>query len=77
MSVAKIIEISSRSTKSFEDAVLQGIDRVNNSVDQVSGVWIKDHKAVIKNGQIAEYQVMMKVTFVVMASQQAAKAKKK
>lgn len=77
MSVAKIIEISSRSAKSFEDAVLQGIDRVNNSVEQVTGVWIKDHKAVIKNGQIAEYQVMMKVTFVVMASQQAAKAKKK
>lgn len=78
MSVAKIIEISSRSPKSFEDAVLLGIDRVNNSVDQVSGVWLKDQKAVIKGGKIVEYQVMMKVTFIVSASQQkAAKAKKR
>lgn len=77
MTVAKIIEISARSPESFEAAVLEGIDRVNNSVDQVSGVWIKDQKAVIKNGKIVEYQVMMKVTFVVSAPQQAAKAKSK
>jgi flavin-binding protein dodecin len=77
MSVAKVIEISARSPKSFEAAVLEGIDRVNNSVDQVSGVWIKDQKAVIKNGKIVEYQVMMKVTFVVSAAQQVAKSKKK
>lgn len=78
MSVAKVIEISARSPDSFEAAVLEGIDRVNNSVDQVSGVWIKDQKAVIKAGKIVEYQVMMKVTFIVSASQQkAAKAKKK
>ena len=77
MSVAKVIEISARSPKSFEAAVLEGIDRVNNSVDQVSGVWIKDQKAVIKNGKIVEYQVMMKVTFVVSAAQQAVKSKKK
>jgi flavin-binding protein dodecin len=77
MSVAKVIEISARSPTSFEAAILEGVDRVNNSVDQVTGVWIKDQQAVIKNGKIAEYQVMMKVTFIVSASQQKAKAKKK
>lgn len=78
MSVAKVIEISARSPKSFEEAILEGVDRVNNSVDQVTGVWIKDQQAVIKNGKIAEYQVMMKVTFIVSAAQQkVAKAKKK
>jgi flavin-binding protein dodecin len=78
MSVAKVIEISARSPKSFEAAILEGVDRVNNSVDQVTGVWIKDQQAVIKNGKIAEYQVMMKVTFIVSAAQQkVAKTKKK
>jgi flavin-binding protein dodecin len=78
MSVAKVIEISARSPNSFEAAILEGVDRVNNSVDQVTGVWIKDQQAVIKNGQIAEYQVMMKVTFIVSASQQKeAKGKKR
>jgi flavin-binding protein dodecin len=78
MSVAKVIEISARSPDSFEAAILEGVDRVNNSVDQVTGVWIKDQQAVIKGGKIAEYQVMMKVTFIVSPSQQkAAKAKRK
>jgi dodecin len=79
MTVAKVIEISSRSTKSFEDAVQTGIDRVNDSVEQVSGAWIQDHKVVVKSGRIVEYQVIMKVTFVVAPSRSAAKkpAKKK
>lgn len=68
MTVAKIIEVSARSSKSFEAAIQAGIDRVNDSVDQVSGVWIQDQKAVVKNGKISDYQVTMKVTFVVSPS---------
>ena len=37
MSVAKVLEISASSTKSFEDAIQTGINRVNTSVDQVQG----------------------------------------
>lgn len=29
MSVARVVEISTTSTKSFEDAIVQGIDRAN------------------------------------------------
>lgn len=73
MSVAKIIEISARSPKSFEHAIQTGIDRVNDSVDQVSGVWIQDQKATVVNGKISEYQVTIKVTFVVATARKAAK----
>lgn len=42
MAVAKIIEIISGSKKGFDDAMQQGIDRVNDSVTEVTGAWIKD-----------------------------------
>jgi flavin-binding protein dodecin len=64
MSVAKVIEISATSTKSFEDAVMQGVTRASDTLSSVKGAWIKNQKVVIKDGKIAEYRVNMKVTFV-------------
>lgn len=68
MSVAKVIEISATSTKSFEDAVMQGVTRASDTLSSVKGAWIKDQKVVIKDGKIAEYRVNMKVTFVLGGS---------
>ena len=45
MSVAKVSEISSTSTKSFEDAIVQGIDRANKTLKNVKGAWVKDQEA--------------------------------
>ena len=66
MSVAKVLEISSSSNKSFEDAIQTGISRVNTSVDQVQGAWIQEQKVVVEAGKITEYRVNMKVTFIVL-----------
>jgi flavin-binding protein dodecin len=63
MSVAKTVEITATSTKSFEDAVKKGISRVTKTIDNVRSVWIKDQKATIKNKEVAEYRVRLKVTF--------------
>jgi dodecin len=64
MTVAKVIEISSSSSKSFEDAVNNGIARANDTLDEVMGAWIKDQKVVVAKGKIIEYRVMMNVTFM-------------
>ena len=64
MSVAKVIEISASSTKSFEDAILTGVGRAADTIDQVKGAWIKEQKVVIEGGKIKEYRVNMSVTFV-------------
>jgi len=64
MSVAKIIEISSESNKSFEDAVLQGIAQANKSVRNVRGAWISDQKVVVEGGRPVAFRVDMKVSFV-------------
>ncbi len=65
MAVAKIIEVISGSKKSFDDALKQGIDRVNDSVTEVTSAWIKDQSVVVSKGKVVEYRVVMKVTFIV------------
>ena len=64
MSVAKVIELTSASSKSIEDAIEQGVKRADQTLDQVEGIWVQDIKATVKNGKIAEYRVTMEVTFV-------------
>jgi flavin-binding protein dodecin len=62
--VAKVIEITSASPKSIEDAVETGIRKADSTLDQVEGAWVQDIKCVVKNGKIAEWRVNMKVTFL-------------
>lgn len=64
MSIARTTEITSSSEKSFEDAVKKGIRRYNDTIDNVEGAWVKEQKVVVKDGDISEYRVTMKVTFV-------------
>jgi len=64
MSVAKVTEISSTSTKSFEDAVQQGLARAGKTLRNIKGAWIKEQYIRLDGGKIAEYQVNMMVTFV-------------
>lgn len=64
MSVARVTELISASTKSFEDAVQVGISRAVKTLKNVEGVWIANQTCVIKEGKIAEYRVNLKVTFV-------------
>lgn len=64
MSVAKVMEITARSKKSFEDAIQQGIERANSTVKNIEGAWIKEQKINMNNGTVDNYQVDMKVTFI-------------
>jgi dodecin len=65
MSIAKVSEISATSTKSFEDAIVQGISRANKTLRNVRSAWIKEQQVRVSNGAITEYQVNMMVTFVI------------
>ena len=64
MSVARVTEITSSSTKSFDDALQQGIARAARTLKNVEGAWVQDQKVVVNGGQIVEYRVNMKVTFI-------------
>jgi dodecin len=46
----------------------QGIARVNDSVSEVTGAWIKDQRVVVAKGKVVGYRVVMKMTYIVKAS---------
>lgn len=64
MSIAKVTELTASSTKSFEDAIQQGIARADKTLDKVKGAWIQEQTIAVEDGKITEYRVNMKVTFV-------------
>ena len=64
MSVAKVTEITSTSNKSFEDAVENGIEKANKTLNHISSAWVADQSVSVENGKITGYQVRMKITFV-------------
>ncbi len=64
MSVARVTEISATSSQSFEDAIRQGLERATRSLRGVTSAWIKEQRVKLRNGQIAEHQVNLQVTFV-------------
>lgn len=64
MSVAKVIEISSTSQQSFEDAIKRGVQRATSSLRNVQSAWVKEQSVSIENGQINGYRVNLMITFI-------------
>ena len=64
MSVARVTEIIAASDKSFDDAVEKGIERANKTLKNVKGAWVEDMKVDVEDGNIVQYRVVMKVTFI-------------
>ena len=64
MSIARITEISSTSSKSFEDAIQGAVSRATSTLRNVRSAWVKEQQIKIDNGSIVEYQVNLMITFV-------------
>lgn len=65
MSVARVTEIKASSTKSFDDALKEGVARAAKTLKNLRSAWVQDHEAIIDDsGKITEYRVHLKVTFV-------------
>jgi flavin-binding protein dodecin len=66
MSVAKVSEIIASSTKSFDDAILIGVARAHNTLKNLKSAWVQNQQIKLNNeGQITEYRVQLKVTFLI------------
>jgi hypothetical protein len=65
MSVAKVTEIMSSSTKSFDDAIKIGVARAQKTIKNLKSAWIQNQQVELNDdGQITEYRVQLKITFV-------------
>ncbi|WP_313920040.1 dodecin family protein [Tahibacter sp.] len=66
MSIAKVIEVSSSSPKSIDDAVQSGLLKVATTVKNLKGAWVNEIKVVTDDeGRVTEWRVNMRVNFVV------------
>jgi hypothetical protein len=62
--VARVTEISARSSESFEDAINAGVERATKTLRNVRSAWVKEQQVDIEDGRISSYRVNMLVTFV-------------
>ena len=63
MAVVKVIELLGTSSESFDDALKRAVERACKTLRGVHGVDVIGQKLVIKDGEIAEYRVNVKVAF--------------
>jgi len=65
MTIAKVIEISSSSTKGIEDAVRDGLKRAAKTINNIKGAWVNDIKVMTDDsGKVTEWRVNMRINFV-------------
>jgi len=65
MSISRTTEIKASSTKSFDDAMREGVTRAQETLQNIKSAWIQNQEVLIDDkGKIAEYRVQMKITFL-------------
>ena len=65
MAVLKVIEVLSNSDKSWEDATAKAVNQASKSVKNIKSVYVQEQSAVVKDGEVKEYRVNLKLTFEV------------
>ena len=65
MAVLKVIEVLSNSEKSWEDATKKAVKHAAKSVKNIRSVYIQDQTAVVKDQEVTEFRVNLKITFEV------------
>ena len=65
MSVAKVTEIIASSPKSFDDAIKMGVVCAQKTLKNLKSAWVENQQVELNDdGQITEYRVQLKITFV-------------
>ncbi len=63
MAVMKVLELMSNSDKSWEDATEKGIKKAAQSVKDIRSAFVQSQSVTVKDGEVKEYRVNLKVTF--------------
>jgi hypothetical protein len=65
MAVLKVIEVLSNSSESWEDAARKAVKQAAKSVKNIRSVYVQDQSAIVKENDITEFRVNVKITFEV------------
>jgi flavin-binding protein dodecin len=63
MSIVKMIELSSQSSESWEDATRQAVERASRSLRNVRSVWVKEFEAAVDANSVTQFRVILKISF--------------
>jgi flavin-binding protein dodecin len=64
MAVARVTKITASSSKSFQEATEEGLERATKSLRGVTGFEVLSLKGKVENGKVTEYRATLEVTFV-------------
>jgi len=65
MSVVKIIELVGTSPNSWEEATKNAVDKAAETLRNITGANVLRQNVVVKDGEIVEYRVDLKLAFMV------------
>jgi flavin-binding protein dodecin len=63
MSIVKVIEVISSSTKGVDDAIQNAVTEASKTVRNIDSAYVKDIKVHVKDGKITTYGVVCKISF--------------
>lgn len=66
MSVLKVIELLASSEKSWEDALRNAVKTAGKTVNGIRSVYVKEQSAKIKDNDVVEFRVIVKISFEVL-----------
>jgi len=64
MAVASVSTITAASPLGWQDAVLRGFERAQQTLRGITGIHVLEEKARVEDGRITEFLVTMQVIFV-------------
>lgn len=65
MAVLKVIEVLANSSKGWEDAAANAVAQASKSVKNIRSAYLNEQSATVKDGEITDYRVNVKITFEV------------
>jgi dodecin len=63
MPIVKMIELSSQSSESWEDATRQAVERASRTIRNIRSVWVKEFEAVVDGNNLTQFRVDVKISF--------------
>ncbi|MBW6498944.1 MAG: dodecin family protein [Bacteroidales bacterium] len=66
MAVLKVIELLASSDKSWEEAIKNAVKTAGKTVKGIRSVYVKEQSAKVKDNEVVEFRVILKVSFDVL-----------
>ncbi|MDX1470305.1 MAG: dodecin family protein [Flavobacteriaceae bacterium] len=63
MAVLKVIEIMANSNESWEDATRNAVKEAAKTVKNIESAYIREQSVVVKDGDVSQYRVNVKISF--------------